>query len=384
MRLAYVTETYPPELNGVALTAARTVDYLRARGHQVGLVRPRQSADDRPATPGDWCTFGCPIPMYPDLRFGLAAATTLQWRWHDAGVQLVHVATQGPLGWAAITAARRLQLPVTCDFRTNFHQYASYYGVGWIAPVVQGYLKRFHARAERSFVPTRETRDRLQAAGFERLRVVGRGIDTVAFSPRWRSPELRRDWSPDGAPVLLYVGRLAAEKNVGLALRAFRAVRRGVPQAAMVVVGDGPLRASLAREFPEVRFVGVQRGEALSRHYASADLFLFPSLSDTFGNVTLEALASGLPVTAFDTAAAAEHVVDGLSGRLAACGDETAFIDAACGLAGRHRELQAMRAAARAAAHRADWATVMLDFERQLTEVVDAQQTPTAEVAVVA
>jgi len=384
MRIAYVTETYPPEVNGVALTAARTVAYLRERGHEVGLVRPRQSVDDHPEQDSDFCTYGCPIPMYPDMRFGVSAVRTLQARWRQSGVQLVHVATQGPLGWAAVSAARRLELPVTCDFRTNFHQYARYYGLGWIAPLVQSYLRRFHARARLNFVPTGETLGDLSAVGFERLRVVGRGVDTQRFGPQWRSEALRQEWHAGVDPVMLYVGRLAAEKNVGLALRAFRAARRLVPQLSMVVVGDGPLRPSLQHAFPDVRFVGPLRGDALARHYASADFFVFPSLSDTFGNVTMEALASGLPVVAFNTAAAGQHVENGVSGRLVQRDDGIGFIDAVCDLARRHHRLESMRVAAHAAAQRADWDTVMLAFEQQLQGAIDAQPARTAEVVALA
>ena len=384
MRLAYVTETYPPELNGVSLTAARAVRYLRGRGHDVCLVRPKQAADDCALMSNDLCTFGCPIPMYPDLRFGLSSATALQERWLRADTQLVHVATEGPLGWAAITAAQRLGLPVTSDFRTNFHQYARYYGAAWVAPLVQAYLRRFHARTWRSFVPTQETLRDLSHAGFERLHVIGRGVDSRRFAPDWRSLELRHRWSPDGGPVLLYVGRIAVEKNVELALLAYRMARAEVPTTRMIVVGDGPRRAALAREFADVSFVGAQRGEALSRHYASADVFVFPSLSETFGNVVLEALASGLPVLAFDTAAAAEHVRDRVSGRLVRRGDERGFVDAACRLVSEHERLAPMRAQARAAAQRADWGSALAAFEQQLVKVIDAQQTETAKAVVVA
>jgi glycosyltransferase involved in cell wall biosynthesis len=299
-------------------------------------------------------------------------------------VQLVHVATQGPLGWAAVSAARRLALPVTCDFRTNFHQYAHYYGLGWIAPLVQSYLRRFHARARLNFVPTGETLRDLSQVGFERLRVVGRGVDTQRFGPHWRSEALRREWQVGAEPVMLYVGRVAAEKNVGLALRSFRAARRLVPRLSMVVVGDGPLRPSLQTAFPDVRFVGPLRGDTLARHYASADLFTFPSLSDTFGNVTMEALASGLPVVAFNTAAAGQHVEDGVSGHLVRRGDDTAFIDAVCELARRHPRLEPMRVAARAAAQHADWDSVMLAFEQHLADAVNAQPARTPEAVALA
>ncbi|WP_280156232.1 glycosyltransferase family 1 protein [Piscinibacter sp. XHJ-5] len=381
MHIAYVTETYPPELNGVALTVERTVRHLRQHGHQVELIRPRQAGEAALESRTELRTAGCPIPMYPDLRMGLAASGTLKRRFERTRPQIVHIATEGPLGWAALRAAQALRLPVSSDFRTNFHQYSRYYGFGWLSPVVHDYLRRFHNRTQRTFVPTRALRDELTAAGFERLDVVGRGVDTAMFSPGRRSSVLREQWGAGEGPVLLYVGRLAAEKNVALALCAFEAVRLQAPQARMVVVGDGPQRQRLQTEFPHACFVGVQRGEALAEHYASADLFLFPSLSETFGNVTLEALASGLPVVAFDVAAAAEHVEDCDSGQLAPPGDDKAFIAAACSLAWQHEHLAAVRENARAAALRASWKDVLTRFESRLADTVARSAGATAEEA---
>lgn len=372
MRIAFVTETYPPELNGVSLTVERSVRHLRDRGHLVELIRPRQRGEPPLATEQELRTPGCPIPMYPDLRFGLAAGATLRKRFERTRPELVHVATEGPLGWAAMRAAKALDLPVTSDFRTNFHQYSRYYGFGWLSPVVQDVLRRFHNHADLSLVPTEAVRRQLGDAGFQRLEVVGRGVDTDLFDPARRSPQLRAQWGAHDGPVLLYVGRLAAEKNVSLALCAFDAVRLRTPSATMVLVGDGPLRPRLEAEFPAANFVGVQRGEALARHYASADLFLFPSLSETFGNVTLEALASGLPVVAFNTAAAAEHVEDCVSGLLAPPDDEKAFIASVCSLAWQYRHLASVRAAARAAALKARWPDVLARFESQLAETLAA------------
>lgn len=378
MRIAYVTETYPPELNGVSLTVERTVGHLRQRGHAVELIRPRQAGEAALESDTELRTLGCPIPMYPDLRIGLAAGGRLRERFERTRPQLVHIATEGPLGWAALRAARALQLPVTSDFRTNFHLYSRYYGLGWLSPLVQDVLRRFHNRGDLSFVPTEAVRQQLATAGFERLEVVGRGVDTTLFDPAKRSPALREQWGAGEGPVLLYVGRLAAEKNVTLALCAFEAVRLRRPSAAMVVVGDGPLRHRLEAEFPAARFVSVQRGEALAQHYASADLFLFPSLSETFGNVTLEALASGLPVVAFNTAAAADHVDDCASGLLAPVGDEKAFIASVCSLAWQVRHLGSVRAAARQAALQARWPEVLARFEAQLLATLTSHAARTA------
>ncbi|MEO8249561.1 MAG: glycosyltransferase family 1 protein [Burkholderiales bacterium] len=374
MRISYVTETFPPEVNGVALTAARMVAYLRAAGHEVEVIRPSQQGESRGAAAGEWLCAGFPIPMYPDLRFGLARPATLAKRFAQTRPQLVHVVTEGPLGRAAVAAAARLSIPTTSDFRTNFHQYSRYYRLGWLAPLIGRYLRNLHNRTARTFAPTRRLQQELTQQGFERVEWVGRGVDAARFSPDKHDQALRLKWGAQDGPVLLYVGRLAPEKNVDLALAAWRRAHELVPSARMVVVGDGPLKTRLAREFPEVLFAGMKTGDALAAYYASADLFVFPSLSETFGNVTLEALASGLPVVAFDAAAASEFVVNRVNGRLIAPGDDAAFVVATGLLASLHGELAPMRVAAREAALSADWPAALARFEAQLMEIADATE----------
>ena len=396
MHIAYITETHPPEVNGVALTVARAVAHLREAGHCVQLLRPRQPGEAALHSADEWRTHGGPIPMYSDLRYGLATPRRLQRAWSarvgggagagadDRGFvpDLVHVATPGPLAWAALRAARALRKPTSADFRTNFHAYSRHYGLGWLEPVVLGYLRRLHAMADCNFVPTQALARDLTSLGFERLAVVGRGVDAQRFAPQWRDASLRAAWgATDEAPVLLAVGRLAAEKNVGLVFEAYRRLRLRMPAARLVVVGDGPLRARLQMQHPDVHFAGTQRDADLARHYASADLFLFASLTDTFGNVTLEALASGLGVVAFDTAAAGQHVQDGVSGWLAAprpdAACDAAFhaalaraVDAAAWRPG-----STLRRAARQAALRADWARVLQRFEQRLCATAGAAAT---------
>lgn len=318
MRIAYVTETHPPEINGVALTAERAVRYLRGAGHGVQLMRPRQRGEGPRDDATEWRTYGGPIPMYQELRFGLASVGALRRHLRHGAPDLVHVATPGPLAWAALRAARAEGIATSADFRTNFHAYSRHYRLGWLEPLVLTYLRRLHAMADCNFVPTPALAAQLAAQGFERLQVVGRGVDSRRFSPARRDAGLRRSWGAgEHDPVLLHVGRLAPEKNVELALQSFEALQAQQPALRMVVVGDGPQRRRLEAEHPQVRFVGMRSGDELARHYASADVFLFPSLTDTFGNVTLEALASGLALAAFDTAAAALHARDGVSACLA-------------------------------------------------------------------
>ena len=385
MRIAYVTETWPPELNGVSLTVERTVRYLRSRGHLVELIRPRQPGEAPLDASDEFRTAGCVIPMYPDLRFGLALPGSLKERFRQSRPDLVHLATPGPLAWAALIAAGSLGIATTSDFRTNFHQYSRHYGLGFLAGPVLGLLRRFHNLTQRTFVPTQASRRELTRAGFQHISVVGRGVDTARFTPAARSAALRASWQAGaGTPVFLAVGRVAAEKNVELGLRAFEAARRLCPDLRMVVVGDGPARERLTAAHPAASFVGARRGTDLAAHYASADAFLFPSLSDTFGNVVMEALASGLPVVAFDCAAAAEHVIDGQSGRIAVPGDEAGFIAASAALAVAPQELQPMRDAAVAAARRATWDEVLERFEARLQDTVDASERAPAQVHAVA
>ena len=373
MRLAYVTETWPPELNGVSLTAARTVAFLHARGHDVMLVRPRQRAIDagQPAWAGDTLRVpGVPIPLYPDLRMGLPARRRLLRAWQVHRPELVHVATEGPLGWSAVRAARQLRVPVTSDFRTRFDEYGRHYAWDGAQGLVRGYLRAFHNRTDRTFVPTRELQRQLADFGFERLTVSTRGVDARQFAPHYRSHTLRAQWGvADDAPVMLMVGRLAVEKNLDVALHAFDAVRQRVPSARLVLVGDGPLRRALQQRCPDAVFAGMQRGEALAAHYASADLFLFPSLTETFGTVVVEAMASGLPVVAFDTAAAGMHLRAGENGCPIPVGDAAGFTLAALQLATDAAQRQRLGHAAWLAAQQLDWPRVLERFEAALMAV---------------
>jgi glycosyltransferase involved in cell wall biosynthesis len=376
LRITVVTETYPPEVNGVALTLAEVVRGLRARGHCVRLVRPRQAGDPdalraldaTSAEPGaDLLLHGLPIPMYRHLRMGLPAARALAAQWRRERPDLVHVATEGPLGWSAVRAAQRLGIAVTSDFRTNFHAYTQHYGLAWLGQPILGYLRHFHNRTAVTMVPTEALRARLARQGFQRLAVVSRGVDIARFNPQLRSAALRRHWGAhDDDLVVLHVGRLAAEKNLGLLVQGFRAIQQRHPRARLVLVGDGPLRDTLRAECPQAVFAGQRHGTELATHYASADLFLFPSLTETFGNVTPEAMASGLPVVAFDYAAAAQLVTPGVSGVLVPPGDARAFEAAALALAERGAARAAMGAQARQAAARHDWPQVLSRFEHVL------------------
>lgn len=373
MRIGIVSETYPPEINGVALTVHSLAAGLAARGHSIDLIRPRQ-----PQPYGDEAGIdalelrGGALPRYPGLRFGLPAGHTLHQHWSKQRPDAVYVATEGPLGWSAMRAARRLGIPLSSGFHTRFDSYASHYGLGLLTPLVRGYLRRFHQRAAATLVPTDALARELHAMGIANARLLRRAVDTQLFHPNRRDEALRASWGVDAAtPVVLYVGRIAPEKNLELAVQAFRAIRQQVPQARYVWVGDGPARDALQAAHPDFIFAGVQRGEALARHYASADLFPFPSLSETFGNVIIEALAAGLPVVAYAEGAAREHLVDGVNGYCIASGNAAAFIEAAAKLAGNPALIRHMGRAGHAGMAGLSPDAVIRDFETLLRDMAE-------------
>jgi len=368
LQLAVVTETWPPEVNGVALTLSRLVQTLCDRGHRVQLVRPRQMRNDQGAQDQgleEKLMRGMPIPKYPQLKLGLPARRALVRTWSYRRPDLVHIATEGPLGWSALQAARQLRLPVSSDFRTNFHSYSSHYGLGWLKKPIAAYLRRFHNQAGMTMVPTRALAADLINLGFERVRVVGRGIDTRLFHPGRRDDGLREKWGADpDATVVLAVGRLAAEKNLNLVVSAYEAMCSRDPRTRLVLAGDGPMRAALEQRCPQAIFMGQCSHDQLAGCYASADLLLFPSLTETFGNVTLEAMASGLPVLAFDVAAAVEWITPRAEGWLVNAGRDDLYLMQAMALAGAAPTLRAAGAAARHRVSSADWQGIAAQVEQ--------------------
>ena len=322
LRIAVVTETWPPEVNGVAMTLAKLVQGLSHRNHDVQLIRPRQTKTDSPMSDSsleEVLMRGMPIPRYPELKLGLPSKKTLVKTWTLRRPDVVHIATEGPLGWSALQAAKVLKLPVTSDFRTNFQSYSKHYGVGWLRKPIVAYLRKFHNATACTMVPTRELMRTLSQNGFANLKVVSRGVDTKLFNISKRDTSLRSSWgATDDTKVLISVGRMAPEKNLDQVLKAYEALQVTGQAFKLVMVGDGPLKEQFQKRYPEIIFPGMLSQSNLATYYASSDLFIFPSQTETFGNVTLEALASGIPVLAFDCAAARDWVQTGVNGWLVA------------------------------------------------------------------
>ncbi len=380
LRVAVVTESYPPEVNGVAHSVARVVDGLRARQHVVQLVRPQQGPHDVAAEQSrhyEVLTRGVPIPMYGHLRMGLPSTRLLVQLWSRHPPDVVHIATEGPLGWSALRAAHKLQLPVCSEFRTNFHAYSQFYSAGWLRQPIMAYLRSFHNQCHSTMVPTDALRTQLALSGFRDLSVVARGVDTQLFSPHRRSAELRSQWGvQDGDLVALYVGRLAPEKNLGVLVQAFQDLRSRHPRARLVVVGDGPSRSALQAQCPRAIFAGFRTGAELAAHYASSDLFLFPSLTETFGNVTLEAMASGLAVVAFNDAAAGQLITHRTHGLLATKGDTQEFSTLTNEAADDLALVQQLGQAARVKALDLGWENILHKIETVYAAVMVQAKSP--------
>lgn len=372
LRVAVVTETYPPDINGVAHTVSIVVTGLRERGHEITLIRPRRQEEDTQHTnPGELLVRGAPIPMYKQLRMGLPALGSLRKLWTERRPDLVHIATQGPLGWSAARAAHKLGIPVSSDFRTNFHAYSKLYGLGWLKSTIVSYLRKFHNAARCTMVPTQRLKDELVMGGFERLIVVPRGVDTEKFSPAHRNNSLRESWGAGpGTVVLLSVGRLAVEKNLAVVVNAYSRLKQSGENVKLIFVGDGPETLALQRLCPDAIFAGTKRGKDLAEHYASADLFVFPSLTETFGNVTLEAMASGLCVVAYDHAAAGQLIINSQNGLLLTPNDEAGFIAAAQEITRDVTHRAEIRSHARETALKNSWSIILSRTEEIFRSLV--------------
>lgn len=372
MRIEFVTDTFPPDINGVAMTLGRLVAGLRARGHLV-YVWHTSVRNDTEKVKGETSLPSFSLPGYREVRVGLPGRLKLLRRWRKRTPDAVYVATESLLGYSAIKAANTLKIPVVAGFHTNFDQYLERYKLPRLKPAALSYLRKVHEGADLTFAPSQEVVNRLEQEGFGKVRLLGRGVDTELYSLGKRNLQLRRELGADvdgPTPLILMVGRVAAEKNLDFGLKVFRKMKERVAGTRCVVVGDGPVREMLAKAYSEVSFVGAKEGEELAKYYASCDILLFPSETETFGNVLLEGLASGLVTVSYDYAAAANHVGDGRNGYKASFGDEQAFLDSALNaLDDVVADRAEIRESAVASISSLSWEGVVQTFEKEVRDL---------------
>jgi glycosyltransferase involved in cell wall biosynthesis len=373
VKICLITETFPPEINGVSMTLNRLVKGLSKKGHQVHVIRPRQFKNDGHEKPEDYSehlVLGIPIPGYNILKLGFAGFNQLRKQWKAFEPDVIHIATEGPLGVEALYSARKNRIPVVSSFHTNFHSYGKHYRLGWLTGFGLAGLRYFHNKTLLTLVPSEDLRKDLKAQGFKNLKIMSRGVDTVLFSPQKRDYELRKSWGVTGdQPVMIYVGRLAGEKNIPLVMKAYEEVLRISPDMKFVLVGDGPERAAIEKAHPELIFAGMQRGEDLARHYASGDAFFFPSTTETFGNVVTEAMASGLAVLGYNYAAPGRYIEHGVNGWLAPFNDSEAFLEQSRLIFRNQASWKDARGKARKTAESLSWDSVLDSYIKDVEKI---------------
>tara|TARA_Y100001933_G_scaffold243999_1_gene273194 strand:+ start:3106 stop:4131 length:1026 start_codon:yes stop_codon:yes gene_type:complete len=289
VRLLIITDAWFPQINGVVRTLSTTRDKLIERGHQVEVLGPDRFRN-------------MPCPTYPEIRLALCTPVSVGRHIEAAAPDAVHIATEGPLGWAARSWLKRRRLPFTSSFHTMFPQYLKL-RFGLPETVSFSGIRRFHDGARATMYSTPTLRAMLEEHGFGNLKRWVRGVDTDVFCPGPAEP------LPYERPIQLYVGRIAVEKSIEDFLRL------DTP-GTKVVVGDGPQREELTARYPEVKFLGTRRGDDLVRHYRAADVFVFPSRTDTLGLVMLEAMGCGVPVAAYPVQGPLDVVGDSGAGAL--------------------------------------------------------------------
>lgn len=300
MRVAIITENFLPKLDGVTRTLARLLEHLQVNNHQALLLGP-DSGMDHYAGAEVVGTAGIPLFFYPELKFNFFRPLFIR-RLREFNPDIIHIVDPVVLGTTGLAAARLLHKPIVSSYHTNLAAYCAHFGFPFLTAPMWSYNRFIHNQCALTFCPSPSTATMLCQQGFERVRIWPRGVDTALFNPERRSSELRAAWSQNWSDdathkvTLLYVGRISWEKNLRLLIQAYREMNHST--CHLVLVGHGPAYAEVQQELSglPVTFTGYLSGEALAAAYASADIFAFPSYTETFGQVVLEAMASGLPV----------------------------------------------------------------------------------------
>ena len=384
MRVTLVTETYFPQVNGVSRTLGELVRFLDEGGDQVQLIHPDYGVADARSR-----TIRVPsitLPFYKELRLPRPPFGAVFRAIKAFEPDVVHIATEATLGLSVLCWSKGQGMPVVSSFHTNFDQYSDHYRVSRARAVIWRYLRWFHNGTRMTFVPSETTISDLEQRGFERLVLWKRGVDSAMFRPqRPGRAEVRAalGWAPDDL-VITYISRIAAEKNVDYLAEALAIVAARRPGVRILWVGDGPERASIERRIGSfAHFAGYRQGEELADHYAASDIFAFSSVTETFGNVVLEAMASGLPVVALRAGGVGETVQSGKTGILIAPTEPPEhFASALISLIDQEDQRTRMAAAARDYALTQSWDKIMFGLREHYQTVVDGRdQAPRAMVA---
>jgi len=383
MRVSLVTETYYPQVNGVSRTLGELVRHLTERGDLVQLIHPNYGE------PAGWpdvhLVRSVKVPFYKELYLPLPPFGSVRRAIDMFRPDVVHIATEATLGLTLLRHVLRRKMVTVSSFHTNFDQYSRHYRIGWANGTIWRYLRWFHNRTRETYVPSLTTIKGLEALGFERLVLWPRGVDGTLFRPdRPGRRQVRQalGWGPNDL-VISYVSRIAPEKNVSYLADALAVVAARRPDVRILFVGDGPTRSDLERRIGAIAsFAGYRMGEELADYYSAGDLFAFSSLTETFGNVVLEAMASGMPVAALRAGGVGDTVQPGKTGLLVEPTEPPArFAEAILALIAEPARLRVMAEAARAYALSQSWDAIMSELRQRYQLAIDFQASASPEAA---
>ncbi|HMF38605.1 MAG TPA: glycosyltransferase family 1 protein [Isosphaeraceae bacterium] len=383
MRVSVITETYFPQVNGVSRTLGELVRHLTERGDLVQLIHPNYG--EPAGRPDVHLVRSVIVPFYKELYLPLPPFGSVRRAIDMFQPDVVHIATEATLGLTVLRHVLRRKLVTVSSFHTNFDQYSRHYRIGWANWTIWRYLRWFHNRTRETYVPSLTTIKGLETLGFERLVLWPRGVDSTLFRPdRPGRQQVRRalGWGPNDL-VISYVSRIAPEKNVSYLADALAIVAARRPDVRILFVGDGPTRSDLERRIGAIaRFAGYRMGEELADYYSAGDLFAFSSLTETFGNVVLEAMASGMPVAALRAGGVGDTVQPGKTGLLVEPAEPpTRFAEALLALIAEPARLRAMAEAARAYALSQSWDAIMGELRQRYQLAIDFQASASPEAA---
>lgn len=374
MRIAYFAGTMKPGQDGVTRVLYRWTEGLKEKGVEhmfFSPIIPEGSLQPVPMIQVPSVTF----PWYKEYRVAMPGARHFESAVREFAPDLIHINSPCSLGYAAVQFARRNDIPVVATYHTHFPRYARYYKVTAFETLMWNYLRRLYNQCDRVFVPSQPILEELAAQRIQPLVFLPHGVDTDAFHPRHRSEEWRREHGLAGKHVLLYVGRLVAEKDLDTLAEAYRMVRRDRSDISLVLVGDGPMRDALRALIPDALFLGYRSGEELSRIYASSDLFVFPSTTETFGNVTLEAMASGVVPLCARAGGAAGIITPWVTGLLARPRDIRDFAETITTVLDDRRRRMELSEQALLYARRQSWEAIIERLIAGYVEVIEHAST---------
>ncbi|MBD7962708.1 glycosyltransferase family 4 protein [Fictibacillus norfolkensis] len=374
MKLALFSDTFHPQINGVARTLKRFTSYLETNGVEYKVIMPSFEEHQETECKQYYAMKSLPLFLYPECRLAIPQFKALNEELNKFRPDLLHIATPFNIGLFGMRYGKRENIPMVASYHTHFDRYLAYYHLDFLSHLLWRYLQWFHKPFEKIFVPSEETRKILYTKNFNNIEIWSRGVDCMMFTPQNRDYQVREKYNITQKYIFLFVGRLAPEKDLNILKEMIDKLPPSLSENVhWLIVGDGPCRRDVEQwetEYNHVTCAGYLSGDELARVYATADLFVFPSSTETFGNVVLEAAASGLPAIVSDSGGVAEIVQDGVTGRICKAREAESFIQNIVSIMEDPMLLSSMKLKARNYAMTQSWSAIFGNLLMQYEEVI--------------